>query len=86
MTNRQTRERHDSGRLLSTPHRVINRTGRERYSVPFFFDPHMSTLIEPLPSCVDRSAPGRFESIEFGAFVRGQLEASYDHYQRFRQT
>ncbi len=38
-----------NGRLLSTPHRVINRTGRERYSVPFFFDPHVSTEIAPLP-------------------------------------
>ena len=73
--------RWSNGRLLSTPHRVINRTGRERYSVPFFFDPHMSTVIEPLPSCVDAANPARFEPIEFGTFVKAQLEASYDHHQ-----
>ena len=74
--------RWSNGHLLSTPHRVINHTGRERFSVPFFFDPHMSTLVEPLPSCVDPSTPARFESIEFGAFVEGQLEASDDHHQQ----
>ena len=74
--------RWSNGHLLSTPHRVINHTGRERFSVPFFFDPHMSTLVEPLPGCVDPSTPARFEPIEFGAFVEGQLEASYDHHQQ----
>lgn len=74
--------RWSNGRLLSTPHRVINRTGRERYSVPFFFDPHMSTVIEPLSSCVDASNPAHFEPIEFGTFVRTQLEASYDTHHR----
>ena len=72
--------RWSNGRLLSTPHRVINRSGRERYSVAFFFDPHMSTIVEPLPSCVDAAHPAGFEPIEYGAFVRGQLEASYDHH------
>ena len=66
-----------NGRLLSTPHRVINRTGRERYSVPFFFDPHVSTDIAPLPGTGSR----RFEPLNFGAFLRSELEASYDAHQ-----
>ncbi len=63
-----------NGRLLSTPHRVINATGRERYSVPFFFDPHVSAQIAPLPGT---GAP-RFAPLNFGDFLRGELEASYD--------
>ena len=66
--------RMSNGRLLSTPHRVINSTGRERYSVPFFFDPHVSADIAPLAGT---GAP-RFEPLNFGAFLRGELEASYD--------
>lgn len=68
--------RWSNGRLLSTPHRVTNRTGRERYSVPFFFDPHVDTVISPLPS---GGAP-RFERIVFGDFLRHELKASYDNH------
>ncbi|GAB5449144.1 isopenicillin N synthase family dioxygenase [Gymnodinialimonas sp.] len=63
-----------NGRLLSTPHRVINATGRERYSVPFFFDPHVSASIAPLPGT---GAP-RFAPLNFGDFLRAVLEAGYD--------
>ena len=66
--------RMSNGRLMSTPHRVINATGRERYSVPFFFDPHVSTEIAPLPGT---GAP-KFEPLNFGAFLRAELEAGYD--------
>jgi len=71
--------RWSNGRLLSTPHRVVRRS-RERYSAAFFFDPHMSTVVEPLPSCVDGAHPAAFAPIEFGSFVRDQLEATYDHH------
>lgn len=73
--------RWSNGRLLSTPHRVVRRR-RERYSAAFFFDPHMSTVIEPLPGCVDAGHPAAFAPIEFATFVRGQLEATYDHHAR----
>lgn len=66
-----------NGKLLSTPHRVINASGQERYSVPFFFDPHVSATIEPLP----KTGPARFEPLHFGAFLKGELEAGYDAHQ-----
>jgi len=73
--------RWSNGRLLSTPHRVVGRR-QERFSAAFFFDPHMSTVVEPLPSCVDDDQPAAFAPIEFGTFVRGQLESTYDHHAR----
>ena len=36
------------GRLLSTPHRVINRSDRSRYSFPYFAVPRYDVVIEPL--------------------------------------
>jgi isopenicillin N synthase-like dioxygenase len=66
-----------NGKLLSTPHRVINATGQERFSVPFFFDPHVSTEITPLPG----TGTARFQPINFGEFLRSELEASYDAHQ-----
>ncbi|WP_170513041.1 isopenicillin N synthase family dioxygenase [Ruegeria atlantica] len=66
-----------NGKLLSTPHRVINATGQQRYSVPFFFDPHVSAEIAPLPG----TGTARFDPLKFGQFLRGELEASYDAHQ-----
>lgn len=66
--------RMSNGRLLSTPHRVINRSGRERYSCPFFYDPHVTTDIAPLPG----TGTPRFAPLRFADFLRNELEAGYD--------
>lgn len=36
------------GRYRSTPHRVRNTSGRERYSFPFFFDPSFAARVSPI--------------------------------------
>ncbi|WP_299946415.1 2OG-Fe(II) oxygenase family protein [uncultured Ruegeria sp.] len=66
--------RMSNGQLLSTPHRVINRSGRERYSVPFFFDPHVNTIIQPLPG----TGTPNFNPLIFSDFLRSELEAAYE--------
>lgn len=71
-----------NGVLRSTPHRVINVSGVERYSCPFFFDPHVSTIIAPLASCVQPGQPPVYEPVDFGAFLRGRLEGSYLQHER----
>ena len=55
-----------NGVLKSTPHQVINRSGKERYSCAFFFDPHVSFTVVPLPETGDP----KFESLNFGEFLR----------------
>jgi isopenicillin N synthase-like dioxygenase len=69
--------RWSNGILKSTPHRVINRSGKARYSCPFFFDPHVSANIAPLKNCQAGEGP-MFEPINFGDFLRSELTASYD--------
>jgi len=40
-----------NGRFVSTVHRVVNATGEERYSIPYFFSPSADVVIDTLPGC-----------------------------------
>ena len=67
-----------NGLLRSTPHRVINKSGQERFSCPFFFDPHVNTNIQPLQG----TGKPKFSPINFGEFLRSELETSYQRHKK----
>ena len=64
---------------LANMHRVINTSGRERYSIPFFIDADFDAVIAPLPSCVSEANPRRYEPVTCGAHKFGRFAASYAH-------
>jgi polar amino acid transport system ATP-binding protein len=49
-------ERLTSGRYTSALHRVVNRSGRSRISMPFFFDPGFDAVLQPVPGLASESA------------------------------
>ncbi len=57
---------------VSTPHRVVNRSGKERYSIAFFFDPNPGARVEAIPSC----GPPRYAPILAGDYLRMRLDAT----------
>jgi isopenicillin N synthase-like dioxygenase len=70
--------RYTNGLLRSTPHRVINKSGKERFSCPFFFDPHTNAVVQPLKG----TGKPKFSPINFGEFLREELEASYEKHKK----
>jgi isopenicillin N synthase-like dioxygenase len=73
--------RWSNDQFVSTPHRVINRSGRERYSQPFFFDPSMEAMIEALPACVPAGTAPKYRPVEYGDYLMERIDKNY-HYRK----
>jgi isopenicillin N synthase-like dioxygenase len=65
-------QRWTNGRFISTPHRVANRTGADRISVPFFANPDYSARIVPLDG-----NSGGYEPLVCGPYVEKAYRAAW---------
>ncbi|WP_413793901.1 2-oxoglutarate and iron-dependent oxygenase domain-containing protein [Pseudomonas sp. N4] len=69
--------RWSNDRYLSTPHRVISPRGMDRYSMPFFAEPHPDTLIQCLPGCQDDAHPPRYPTTTCAEFLLSRFADTY---------
>ncbi|MBV7378884.1 isopenicillin N synthase family dioxygenase [Maritimibacter dapengensis] len=67
---------------LANLHRVVNTSGRERYSIPFFIDADYDAEFGPLPNCVTSENPARYHAVTCGAHKFGRFRDSYPHLAR----
>jgi isopenicillin N synthase-like dioxygenase len=72
-------KRWSNDRFLSTPHAVLNESGTDRYSIAFFYSPHIATRIECLPSCTGPDDPPRYPPAVYGDLVLEFYNANYFH-------
>jgi isopenicillin N synthase-like dioxygenase len=61
-----------AGRIRSAPHRVINRAGVGRYSIPFFYDPDFDARFDSMPEF----SAGEFLLAKFNKFYKYRKELS----------
>ncbi|BCH12603.1 2OG-Fe(II) oxygenase (plasmid) [Mesorhizobium sp. 131-3-5] len=67
---------------LANLHRVVNTSGRERYSLPFFVDADYDAVFTPLESCVSETNPARYQPITCGAHKLGRFVKSFPHLEK----
>jgi isopenicillin N synthase-like dioxygenase len=74
-------ERWTNKRLVSTKHRVINRSNQARFSIPIFYDPSSGAVVDPRDMCTDDSE-AIFPPITAGEHITGRNKRNFTHYKK----
>ena len=70
-------QRWSNDRFVSTVHRVINRSGRARHSIPVFFDPHTDAVVDPRDL---GAAEPKHDPVKAGEHIAGRNRKSFSQY------
>ena len=70
--------RWSNDRYASTPHRVVNRSGRERFSIATFYDPDFRAVVDPR-ALGATEAEALYPPTTAGAHILGRIERSFGY-------
>ena len=66
--------------FISTPHRVVNRKGQERYSMVIAWDPNFDTIVDPSIVCQNGALP-LYPPLSCGDYVLSRFDSSFSYRQ-----
>ncbi len=70
--------RWSNDRFASTPHRVLNRSGRERISIATFYDPDFGAVIDPRELGTP-AAEAKYPPVTAGAHILGRFDQAFGY-------
>ena len=65
--------------FAATHHRVINLSGRERYSMPFFFEPNYDAVISCLDTCRSADHPAKYADVVAGEYLLSRFNDTFSY-------
>ena len=64
--------------FLATPHRAINKSGSERYAVPFFCDSNIDWPVAAVPTTVGPDRPPKYPTTDYTDYMTWYQKRNYD--------
>ncbi|TVT97809.1 hypothetical protein EJB05_56920 [Eragrostis curvula] len=64
-------------RYESAEHRVSVNSAKERFSMPYFFNPASYTMVEPLEELVSEENPARYDAYNWGEFFSTRKNSNF---------
>ena len=64
--------------FLATPHRAINRSGGERYAIPFFADCNIDWPVAAVPTTVGPDKPPKYPTTWYTEYMTWYQKRNYD--------
>ncbi|TDZ19319.1 2-oxoglutarate-Fe(II) type oxidoreductase hxnY [Colletotrichum orbiculare MAFF 240422] len=77
--------RWNNERYKSNIHRVINKSGRERYSIPVFVSGNPDYVVDCIPTCKSAANPAKFGPVTVEQAVSASYAESYGRAQLYKQ-
>jgi isopenicillin N synthase-like dioxygenase len=74
--------RWSNDRFASTPHRVVNRSGRKRLSIATFYDPTYTAAVDPRDLNLGAGEEPHYPPVDAGDYIVGRINDSFKYRQK----